>query len=107
MQQLLHEQDNIRIVDLKRPEYLEINDEMPPFVARVGLFDDDMFVVNIPFLTWYCRKDGTIYPEWNIYDRHQKQTVQRAKMIKSTVNVLNPMTKELWTMHKMGSDTLL
>jgi len=127
MKQIIREQSDIRVIDLWSPNFLGPTYDSRAYVAVVGLFFDGTFDIDIPKLFWYCRQDGNIWGEWYINESTRrgagdtmiyhpnvrgsnnttlKFTAQRP-MSRASQNYINSMTKELWTMHKMTSDTLL
>lgn len=126
--------DHIRIVDLDQPEYiLNDDDEIKQVcVARIGLFDDDMFYLNIPYISWFCDQEGSVHPvlrerlEWQSARWKKKRKRHKLECRRNGLDVpgvqeyyeemdmigvvrerLESYTRERWVQHKMASDTLL
>lgn len=119
------EKSEIRCVDLDKPKYIGKEWDVRRYVGRIGFFTEDMMFENIPDVTWYVRSDGNIWSEWQIRLRYRSTNWHRYKKIKPDVFrknqeysapvkmtreqmvAINDFSKELWTMHKMSSGTLL
>lgn len=123
----IQHRETIRCLDLREVKPLGPAHDVRDYVGRVGFFTEDMFYIDIPRLTWYVRRDGNIWAEWNVVvpygnpdynglrglswvdDRNHpkddmKFSVPMSRDVKYTVN---EYTRELWTMHKLGSQTLI
>lgn len=124
LEQVLREQNDVRIVDLERPKMLGPSHDRREYVARMGLFTEDMMYVNIPILVWYVRRNGSIWAEWQVrapkdtplYNTHVKKVggsildefiIYPCPMSIRSRGYINDMTREHWVMHKLSSDTAL
>lgn len=124
LQRFYAEQNNIRCMDLKEiKEFGEPPNELC-YTGQLGLFTEDMFYINIIDLVWYCRSDGEIYEKWFLRAKFKSKLWQdevdqkriNPQSIDSIIKVpmsfksssaVSEYTKEMWTMHKLSSDTLL
>ncbi len=97
---------DVRCVDLKSVKVLGPDHDERKYVGRIGIFTEDMFFVDIPALTWYCRHDGNIWTEWLIRDPKNEEIIE-VPMSSESKRYINNLSKELWTMHKLGSTNLL
>jgi hypothetical protein len=116
MNKIEQEFDNVRVVLLSRPMTLvdRYNDSRD-YVARMGLFTEDMMDINIPHITWYCRRDGQIWPEWcymlphrgEEYDRYghlldsDRTRLVRVPMHYQDSSRVREIAAERWTMAKL------
>jgi hypothetical protein len=117
----------VEVHDLNRVKFIGEHPDSRPYVGTVGFFEDDTFSLNIPKLTWYCRKDGNIWAAWyyvpeigapyntNAYvsalksknNGSVKYNAEMIPMSEESKQIVNKFTHEQWTMHKLGSYTLL
>jgi hypothetical protein len=110
---LINEHENsIKICDFVMVEYFGSGTNTRPYVGNVA-------INNVPFknntynIDWYCRSDGNIWTELKI-TKHRKRPphygsddITWVHMSRANVVHINNLTRELWTMHKLTSDTLL
>lgn len=103
--------DEIRVLPLSKP----IMYDSHQYVARMGLFTEDMMDINIPYVTWPCRRDGQIYPSWRYSLHFPSEEFSRYKHLIEDVNLTTihiPMTLreshyitelalETWTIAKL------
>jgi len=123
--------DLVRAKDLVAVDTFGPRHDQRDYVATVGLFREDMFFINIPYITWFVRSDGNIWAEWVLsippgdpaYKRLKKTHVVKngsnarpatsgnmhftVPMSQNSIATINSFSQELWTLHKMGSTTLL
>lgn len=125
IQRIRDEIDDVRCIDLPNINILINPTRFGLFTAtgEVGLFTSDMFHIDIPHLTWHVDRAGRIDSYWEVRlpyksDEWIKEIKRGANsstsdinigvpMSKSTVDELQELTNELWTMHKLTSDKLL
>ena len=116
-----------KITDFRSIVELGESYDRRPYVAEVGFRCVD---VNTPTIKWYCRSDGNIWAAWQYNpgcdSRHlDNYSIPRCSPVIDKLHEINdrrllqiPMshshklevnkfTHELWTMHKLGSETLL
>ena len=120
--QFLTFKNEIQCKDLLNKKALGSSDDIREYVGHVGIFTGDFQYANMSELTWFCRSDGNIWAEWYISVPHKsKLWYELARhyelnnrgfdlglpMSPHSKNVVNKFTHELWTMHKLGSNTLL
>lgn len=124
MQRVIDNASELQIFDLNSTKILGPDYDCRQYVAAVGLFTkepdigyEDMPPRDVSDLIWYCRDDGNIWAEWQIHmpmegvkfpklADDEEPTVITVNMGENT-QIINKMTHELWTLHKIGSTTLL
>lgn len=103
--------DEIRVLLLSKP----IMYDSHQYVARMGLFTEDMMDINIPYVTWFCRRDGQINPSWRYSLYRPGQEYERYKhlieepfvssipisMTLKESNYIKELSLETWTMAKL------
>ncbi len=124
LDQIIREQADVRIVDLSEPKVLGPDNDRREYVAQMGLFTSDMLYENIPLLTWYVRRQGSIWSEWQVnapagsplYNTYNQKLdgfrlrdylIYPCPMSYTSRNYLTDLTHEHWVMHKLTSDTIL
>lgn len=104
----------VAIRDLDEPKYFGPSFDIRKYVARVEVFKYDQKAA--PVICWYCRQDGNIWAQWSIRSFHPEpqrvldMTISRwmnAPMSDENKRRINRFTQQQWTMHKLGSSTLL
>jgi hypothetical protein len=122
--EFMDRQHDIQIVDLVRPRMFGPTNHRK-YVVHMGLYRDDMFMLNVPLLTWYCQRNGHIWCEWKIsapkntaiYNAGQNWG-KLSESTHGTFNICIPMSlrsirsvlaysKEHIVMHKLTSDRML
>jgi len=116
MNKIEQEFNDVRVVPLRIP--LTLNDRYNAsrnYVARMGLFTEDMMDINIPYITWYCRRDGQIWSEWfymlpdrgEEYDRYgylldsNRTRMVHVPMKYQDSSRVREIAAERWTMAKL------
>lgn len=126
LEQVIREQDKLRIVDLERPKMLGPDHDRREYTALMGIFTEDMMYKDIPVLTWYLRRNGSLWSEWQVqapqgsplYNYYMSRPGNDRKtyswgvtyscpMRLESKNYITELAREHWVMHKMGSETLL
>lgn len=117
----------IRTIDLSGPLILDLTQIDNEYVAIMGLFEltssynsDDEY----PTAAWYMRRDGVIWPKWNVgakshsplyniytknlseYD-HYECIVYKCPMSRASKNLITALAHEHWMMHLLSSNTLI